>query len=212
MSDRATALALAPDPEGGKPARILEAARQVFMAEGYGEANMDAIAKAAGVSKATVYAHFSGKDQLFAAIIGQQCKLHSEALAVANFEAMSPEAALKMIGRAFADHVLSPQVLGLYRIVVAETARFPELGRALYENGPMRALARLGDYLQRLNDRGLLDIPEPHIAGRQFFGMIRSDFYLRRLFGISDAVVGITVEQMVDRSVEMFLRAYAKHS
>ena len=211
MSDRSAAAALEPEPaEGGKAARILDAARRVFMADGYGEANMDAIAKAAGVSKATVYAHFSGKDQLFAAIIGQQCKLHSEALAVENFESMSPEAALKLIGRAFAEHVLSPQVLGLYRIVVAETARFPELGRTLYESGPLRALGRLAEYLQRLTDRGLLDVPEPHIAARQFFGMIRSDFYLRRLFGISDATVGISIEQMVDSSVQMFVRAYAK--
>ena len=61
-----------------------------------------------------------------------------------------------------------------------------------------------------LTDRGLLDVAEPHIAARQFFGMIRSDLYLRRLFNVSDAEVGITVEQMVDSSVEMFLRAYAK--
>jgi len=53
-------------------------------------------------------------------------------------------------------------------------------------------------------------VAEPHIAARQFFGMIRSDLYLRRLFHISDAEVGITVEQMVDSSVQMFLRAYAR--
>ncbi len=213
MRGRAAIAALAAEsPEGGKAARILEAARRVFMADGYGAANMDAIAKAAGVSKATVYAHFTGKDRLFAAIIAQQCQVHSAIPALDDIERSTPEEALRQLGRNFADLVLSPAVLDLYRIVVAETPRFPELGRTLYETGPKRGLARLAEYLRQLTDRGLLDVPEPHIAARQFFGMIRSDLYLRRLFGIDDAEVGITVEQMVDSSVEMFLRAYAPRS
>lgn len=204
------ALALNEAPEGGKAAKILEAARRVFMADGYGAASMDTIAKVAGVSKATVYAHFAGKDRLFAAIIAQQCRLHSAIPALEDVERSTPDEALRALGRNFADLVLSPEVLDLYRIVVAETARFPELGRTLYETGPKRGIGRLAEYLQRLTDRGLLDVPEPHIAARQFFGMIRSDLYLRRMFNISDAEVGISVEQMVDSSVEMFLRAYAK--
>ncbi len=197
-------------PEGGKAGKILDAARRVFMTDGYGAASMDAIAKAAGVSKATVYAHFSGKDQLFAAIIAQQCRVHSAIPALDEVERSTPEEALRALGRNFAGLVLSPEVLDLYRIVVAETARFPELGRTLYETGPKRGIGRLAEYLQQLSDRGLLDVPEPHIAARQFFGMIRSDLYLRRMFNISDAEVGITVEQMVDSSVQMFLRAYAR--
>ena len=197
-------------PEGSKAGKILEAARRVFMTDGYGAASMDAIAKAAGVSKATVYAHFAGKDQLFAAIIAERCLAHSAIPELDDIERATPEEALRALGRNFADLVLSPEVLDLYRIVVSETARFPELGRTLYETGPKRGIARLAEYLQRLSDRGLLDVPEPHIAARQFFGMIRSDLYLRRLFNISDAEVGITVEQMVGSSVEMFLRAYAR--
>jgi TetR/AcrR family transcriptional regulator, mexJK operon transcriptional repressor len=199
-------------PEGGKAGKILDAARRVFMTDGYGAASMDAIAKAAGVSKATVYAHFSGKDQLFGAIIAQQCRVHSAIPELDDIERSTPEEALRALGRNFADLVLSPEVLDLYRIVVAETARFPELGRTLYETGPKRGIGRLAEYLQQLSDRGFLDVPEPHIAARQFFGMIRSDLYLRRMFNISDAEVGITVEQMVDSSVRMFLRAYARGS
>jgi TetR/AcrR family transcriptional repressor of mexJK operon len=207
---QAATLARPEAPEGGKAGKILEAARRVFMTDGYGAASMDAIAKTAGVSKATVYAHFSGKDQLFAAIIAERCRVHSAIPALDDIERATPEEALRALGRNFADLVLSPEVLDLYRIVVAETARFPELGRTLYETGPKRGIARLAEYLQQLTDRGLLDVPEPHIAARQFFGMIRSDLYLRRLFHISDAEVGITVEQMVGSSVEMFLRAYAR--
>jgi len=209
---QAAALVRAEGAESGKAAKILDAARRVFMADGYGAASMDAIAKAASVSKATVYAHFAGKDQLFAAIIAERCRAHSALPELEDVERATPEEALLALGRSFASLVLAPEVLDLYRIVVAETPRFPELGRTLYETGPKRGIARLADYLQRLTDRGLLDVREPDIAARQFFGMIRSDLYLRRLFNISDAEVGITVEQMVASSVAMFLRAYAKRT
>src|SRR5499433_1460430 len=207
---QAAALVRAEGAESGKAAKILDAARRVFMADGYGAASMDAIAKAASVSKATVYAHFAGKDQLFAAIIAERCRAHSAIPELEDVERATPEEALLALGRSFASLVLAPEVLDLYRIVVAETPRFPELGRTLYETGPKQGIARLADYLQRLTDRGLLDVREPDIAARQFFGMIRSDLYLRRLFNISDAEVGITVEQMVASSVAMFLRAYAR--
>src|SRR5258705_7717365 len=150
---QAATLARAEVPEGGKAGKILEAARRVFMTDGYGAASMDAIAKAAGVSKATVYAHFSGKDQLFAAIIAQQCRVHS-AIPTLDDERAAPEETLRALGRKFADLVLSPEVLDLYRIVVSETARFPELGRTLYETGPKRGIGRLAEYLQLLTNRG----------------------------------------------------------
>ena len=209
---QAAVIARSEAQESGKAAKILDAARRVFMADGYGAASMDAIAKAAGVSKATVYAHFAGKDQLFAAIIAERCRAHSAIPELEDVERATPEEALLALGRSFASLVLAPEVLDLYRIVVAETPRFPELGRTLYETGPKRGIARLAAYLQRLTDRGLLDVREPDIAARQFFGMIRSDLYLRRLFHISDAEVGITVEQMVASSVEMFLRGYARRA
>src|SRR4030095_8028235 len=126
---QAATLARVEAPEGGKVGKILEAARRVFMTDGYGAASMDAIAKAAGVSKATVYAHFAGKDHLFAAIIAQQCRVHSAIPALDDIERSTPEAALRALGRNFADLVLSPEVLDLYRIRVAETAPFPRTGR-----------------------------------------------------------------------------------
>src|SRR5262249_20727577 len=105
-----------PESESGKGAKILEAARRVFMTDGYGAASMDAIAKMAGVSKATVYAHFAGKDQLFAAIISEQCRVHSAIPALERIDSSTPEEALRALGRNFAELVLAPEVLDLYRI------------------------------------------------------------------------------------------------
>jgi TetR/AcrR family transcriptional repressor of mexJK operon len=196
--------------ESAKAQRILEAARQVFLTDGYGATSMDTIAKAAGVSKATVYAHFSSKDRLFSEIIADRCRRHFPNDLDAEIDALDPKEALRTIGRRFAAHVLAPEVLGLYRIVVAETARFPELGRALYEGGPRTGNKRMAQYLQHLADRGVFDIPDTELAARQFFSMIRSDLYMRRLFGIADAEVGITEAQTIDGAVEVFWRAYSR--
>jgi TetR/AcrR family transcriptional regulator, mexJK operon transcriptional repressor len=207
-------LATVKDPpevlESAKAQRILEAARQVFLTDGYGATSMDTIAKAAGVSKATVYAHFSSKDRLFSEIIAQRCRRHFPNDLDAEIDALDPKEALRTIGQRFAAHVLAPEVLDLYRIVVAETPRFPELGRALYEGGPRTGCARMARYLQHLVDRGVFDIPNTELAARQFFSMIRGDLYMRRLFGIADAEVGITEEQTIDGAVEVFWRAYSR--
>ena len=65
---------LRPDSESPKRQLVLDAAASLFMAHGYGAVSMDAVARAAGVSKATLYAYFSSKDQLFATIIGEACR------------------------------------------------------------------------------------------------------------------------------------------
>src|ERR1700752_5044903 len=102
---QAAVLARPEAPESGKAGKILDAARRVFMADGYGAASMDAIAKVAGVSKATVYAHFAGKDRLFAAIAAEQCRGHSAIPALEDVERSTPEQALRALGRNFADLV-----------------------------------------------------------------------------------------------------------
>jgi len=69
-----------------KAEQVLEAASSIFCEQGYGSASMDAIARQAGVSKATLYAHFAGKDQLFAAIVGAACRSHSQTLAAPDID------------------------------------------------------------------------------------------------------------------------------
>ena len=62
------------DAEPPKRQAILNAATELFVARGYGAVSMDAIARAADVSKATLYAHFESKDRLFARIVSDACQ------------------------------------------------------------------------------------------------------------------------------------------
>src|SRR5215470_16336540 len=129
MPDTATML----EPVSSQKAQeILRAARKVFIAKGFEATSMDAVAKSAGVSKATVYAHFKSKSELFAAIVAQLAgRLMAEVQAV--MEARLPlRQALMRIGARFLEVLTDPERVRMFRMMVAEIDRFPELGRIFY--------------------------------------------------------------------------------
>jgi AcrR family transcriptional regulator len=190
-----------------KVRQIVEAGRRLFMAEGYGATSMDAIARAAGVSKATLYAHFASKAELFAAIIGGECQRFQHMQWGEELESDDVRAVLLQIARAKIDFTNSPEPRAIYRIVVGESGRFPELGRVFYENGPRRVLERLAEYLRQATAKGLLNCPQPRLAAEQFFGLVHGADYLRRLLGLDDRAAP-DADRVVEGAVEIFLRAY----
>ena len=204
-SDSAAASA-APSP---KAEQVLLAASRVFREQGYGSASMDAIARAAGVSKATLYAHFAGKDQLFAAIVGAECRSHSQTRTAPDIDRLEVQDALRAIGCNFLELVLSAKARAIYRIVMAEAERFPELGRAFYASGPAVVLARLADYLGAADARGALRIEDPKLAAEQFIAMLLGPLHMRHLLGLTAEFGDRDPEQVVAAAVATFLATYA---
>ena len=198
--------------DGGNPKaqQILAAARHVFVEQGYGSASMDVIARTAGVSKATLYAHFAGKDALFAAMVGAECRRMSAVLDAPAFDEADIRAALRQIAGHFIELLMTGRALAIYRIVVAETPRFPELGRIFFETGPDRLLGRVADFLRRAGARGALEVPAPRLAAAQFIGMVRGEVYLRRLLGIEPAAAEGELDRYIDGCVELFLSHYGR--
>jgi TetR/AcrR family transcriptional regulator, mexJK operon transcriptional repressor len=185
---------------------ILEAAANVFMEQGFEPASMDEVARLAGVSKATIYSHFESKQALFGAIITGRCTAMIPIIEAAALGDQSPAEALRIIGRRFLDLLMSKGPLALYRIVLSEAGRFPELGRSFYESGPNRIASALADYLARQHALGVLDAPRPRVAAEQFFGMVLGQIHVRLLLGITDAAPGPEErEQLVDLAVGTFL-------
>src|ERR687894_330345 len=91
-----------------KPRAILDAAAELFLAQGFASVSMDAVARRAGVSKATLYAHFPGKDALFAAVVAERCdRMAVDASALAG-HADGPEAALRRLGKAVLGFLVAP--------------------------------------------------------------------------------------------------------
>lgn len=190
-----------------KRAAILSAAQSVFLESGYAAASMDVIAARAGVSKATVYAHFASKNALFGALIAARCDACFGHLDQPNVDEGGLRASLIKIGRDFFDMVTTPEALGMFRVVVAEASRLPEVGEAFYMAGPAAGLEAISRFFAELTRRGQLDIPDPQLAAEFFVGMLRSETHLQRLLGLPGPARPI--EETIERAVDLIMRAYA---
>lgn len=201
---------VAPSPEvGSKPAQILEAAGRLFLENGYGAVSMDNVAKTANVSKATLYAHFRSKDELFAAMVACECRDQLGALSCEEVSRMEVADALRLIGRRFMKMILSGKALAAYRVVVAEAHRFPELARAFYESGPAHSLRQMTALLREADRRGTLRIPDPELAAEQFFGLLKAHIHTRFVLCIANTVSEAELERFVEAAIDLFTRGYA---
>ncbi len=180
------------------------------MEQGFGAASMDAIAKVATVSKATLYAHFESKEQLFADMVRAECVKHARLMEAAECDERDPRAALTEIGAAFLGLLMSAPALAVYRMVVSETPRFPELGRVFFASGPARVRERILAYLAEAGRRGLLSVPDPAVAAEQFIGLLMVPLHMHRLLGVIEEPDEARLRVAVDRAVETFMRAYGR--
>ena len=197
------------DSESPKRQLVLDAATALFMALGYGAVSMDAIARAAGVSKATLYAYFSSKDQLFATIIGEACRQN---VGMANFLPggdTDVRVALTTFAGQMLRFLLEEKALAIHRVVISESVRFPELGRAFYDNGPGVFRRVFGEWLATETMAGRLAVPDPAIAADQFIGLLRGGLYLRATLGLAPPPTEAEIDACVAASVATFLKAYA---
>ncbi len=117
-----------------KRAAILEAAQKAFLEGGYAATSMDSIAELAGVSVKTLYRHFENKDELFSAIVLDACSGPHEDAEIEKpssdrpwFAEPSPKA-LVAAATEYLENILSEEQLALYRVIVRDAPKFPELG------------------------------------------------------------------------------------
>jgi TetR/AcrR family transcriptional repressor of mexJK operon len=188
---------------------ILDASLACFLEHGYASTSMDMVAATAGVSKATIYAHFAGKDELFGAIMRRRCDALACALDTVTVSAqLDARATLTEVARQLLTMLVDPGVLGIYRMVVAESARHPDLARLYFEAGPQRGKQRLTEVLEALEGRGLLKVADPWLALDQFIGMLRGEVFHRALLGLP-ASEQIDLDRTVAGAVEAMLKTYA---
>lgn len=188
---------------------VIDAAARLFKTHGYGQVSMEAVARDAGVSKATLYAYFASKDQLFASIIGGACG--RIAFEDGVFEA-APEdlrATMIVIGGKLLRFLLNPDTQALQRVVIAESARFPELGAAFLRAGPELFLTRLGDWLAIQARDGRLRVADARLAADQFGALLRPLIFLRAILMVPPAPDDAEIDATVTAAVDTFLRAYA---
>jgi len=188
---------------------IQEAGKSVFLRLGYGSASMDLIAAEAKVSKQTIYNHFHSKDELFKAIITDTTAELLAPLSVRDAAKSSPDRLLRALGRQFLAVMLEPSSLALYRLIVAESIRFPELGGELYAAGAGRLIGMLADYLAWETKNRRLAVAEPERAAEQFIGMLTGRVQLRALLGVHAGPGKADLDGRVDYAVSSFLSLHA---
>jgi TetR/AcrR family transcriptional repressor of mexJK operon len=200
-------------PEAGtspKRRAIREAAAELFMAEGFGAVSMDAVARAAQVSKATLYAHFSGKEALFTDIIESHCT-QMQAMMEGALPTRSPalEDALAELGRRWLEFLLLPRVRALHRVVISEGVRFPHLARGFYEAGPQTVRRWLASWMARQQQAGRLrPDADPRLVADQFLALLRSDTFLRAVLGLPPEQPGGDVREAAAEAARAVARLY----
>lgn len=195
------------ESDSPKRQQILDGAADLFIAHGYGDVSMDAIARAAGVSKATLYAHFGSKDQLFATIIGEACQSN---FAIKEFLTDDPDVrtTLSRLGTRMLSFLLEERALAIHRVVISESLRFPELGRAFFEGGPKTFIRVFGDWLASHAHAGRLRLDDPARAADQFVGLLKCGTWTRAALGVPPPPDQAEIDATVSAAVETFLRAY----
>jgi AcrR family transcriptional regulator len=196
------------DEDSSKRRQIVEGARQVFLAQGFDAASMGEIARVAGVSKGTLYVYFKNKDELFEAIVGQQCRAQAEQIFNLDPEDRDVEGVLTRLGVAYVQFVCRPGGASPIRAVIAIAERMPELGRRFYETGPALGVARLKAYLSAQVEAGVLAVEDCEVAAAQFMEACLATVYKPILFNFGTAPASERIEYVVKIAVRVFLAAY----
>ena len=195
---------------GRKFDQVLDGARQVFMSDGYEGASVDDIARAAGVSKATLYSYFPDKQLLFMEMAKTECCRQAD-FAIESIDQTRPVAeVLRAAATQMVAFLTSDFGQRVFRLCVAESERFPQLGREFYANGPMKVRQHLMDTFRRAVERGELEIEDYALAADQFHELCKADLFPRMVFSISTSFSEAEKERIIQGAVDTFLARYGR--
>jgi len=207
VSTASSHIRLIGDEDSSKRRQILDGARKVFMDLGFDGASMGEIARAAGVSKGTLYVYFADKSRLFEAIVEEETL--EQGKITYNFD---PErdvvTTLTEFGQAYIALICRPGGGSAIRTVMAIAERMPEVGRRYYENVLAQTISRLAAYLEVRAQRKELAIDDYQLAASQFLLMCQASLFLPFIFQAAPAPSPERIAQVVRSATRMFLAAY----
>jgi len=196
------------DEESAKRRQIVEGAHAVFLARGFDAASMNDIARAAGVSKGTLYVYFKDKEQLFEAIVEQECELQAEGVFTLDPHDHDVEAVLTRLGFAYIGFLCRPEKASAVRIVIAIADRMPELGRRFYQRGPATGIAKVAAYIAAQVEAGELVVEDCEVAAAQLLEAYQAMIFKSMVFNFAREPSPQKVERVVKTAVKVFLAAY----
>ncbi len=194
--------------QGRKVGQVLEGARTIFMRDGFEGASVDEIAREAGVSKATLYSYFPDKRLLFLEVAKTECSRQAEAACERIALSGPPEDVLHDAAARMTRFFISPLGRQVYRMCVAESDRFPELGRAFYASGPMMLRNMMVQYLGEAVARGQLVIDDLELAADQFPELCKASIHAPLVFGLKSEFTDDEIDRVIRGAVQMFMARY----
>jgi len=195
------------EEDSSKRRQILDGARKVFMDLGFDGASMGEIARAAQVSKGTLYVYFADKCALFEAILEQEALQHGQV--VFNFDpTRDVETTLRDFGQAYIHLLCRPGGGSAIRTVMAIAERMPDVGRRYYARVLDKTINRLSDYLKSHVATGDLEIDDCDLAASQFMELCKASLFLPFVFQAAPAPSEERMSEVVDSATRMFLAAY----
>jgi AcrR family transcriptional regulator len=207
VAEKPHPLRLVGDTDSSKRRQILDGARKVFLDLGFDGASMGEIARAAGVSKGTLYVYFADKNALFEAIVEEE-SLEQGKLAF-NFDpGRDVTTTLMEFGRAYIQILCRPGGGSAIRTVMAIAERMPDVGRRFYENVIAVTIGRLAAYLEVRARLGDVMIDDDRLAASQFLQMCQASLFQPFIFQAAPAPSPERIEQVVASATRMFLAAY----
>lgn len=191
-----------------KARRVLEAALELFLERGYDQVSTEMIAQAAGVSKATVYAYFPSKEELFSEVVLGRCSELTMRIAIPDVIPADFEGSLVDIGCSLLEVFADELGVRLYRLLVGEVHRFPSLALSFEAAGPSDIESRMADYFRRATEAGTIATADIEMA---------TDLYLSLILGSLpfDLALGLPSwddarnRARIEAAVALFLRGVA---
>ncbi|MBR1087901.1 TetR/AcrR family transcriptional regulator [Bradyrhizobium manausense] len=199
------------DLAGDVQARILDAAQQLFLEKGYRSASIDDISEMAPASKPTIYAHFPGKEALFAAVVARTIG------GLTDFGGFEPEGRtlhdkLTSLGTAIVEKVME-ESLGMVRATIAEAQRFPELSRNVHDAARDRSVNAVSQLLNETTQK-LARAPKGPFSGKRslataqiFLDLILLPMLFRSLVGEPPRELRRELSSFMHERVGFFLAA-----
>jgi AcrR family transcriptional regulator len=185
---------------------ILDAATQMFLAQGFGATSIDAVAQQVRMSKRTFYHRFPDKEALFAAVVHRIIQRLRPAADIPLIEGADLEAMLERLATLILRAALSPQAIALHRLIVAESARFPELARVLAHEGATEEATKLiAGMLEREATAGRIRVDDTRFAAQQFLQMVVS-LPQRRAMGLGAPMSARELRDWPRKVAGLFLR------
>ena len=188
-----------------KRQQILNSAGELFLTSGFSGCTMDMVAKQSGVSKQTVYSHFSNKEALFLAVIEDKCieyQLDDRHLQTGNYTLMQ---LLQERGLQIVKLLHDNQVIAIYRVIIGEVNSNPRVAELFYQAGPKHSLEYLSKCFLKFTKRPITE-EFANTCAVTFLSLLQNQFHIKSILGLDFALSATEQIAHVEFVIQMIVR------